>query len=78
MERFVYIDYETSDSRVNYGSVVSAALIVTDEKLKVKSILFKEELLDQKRRSNVLSKASGFGFYPSKEPVKIINIEYED
>ena len=38
MERFVYIDYETSDSRVNYGSVVSAALIVTDEKLKVKSI----------------------------------------
>ena len=37
MERFVYLDYETSDSRVNYGSVVSAALIVTNEKLKVKS-----------------------------------------
>ena len=37
MERFVYLDYETSDSRVNYGSVISAALIVTDEKLKVKS-----------------------------------------
>ena len=37
MERFVYIDYETSDSRVNYGSVIQAALIVTDEKLKIKS-----------------------------------------
>ena len=37
MERFVYLDYETSDSRCNYGSVVSAALIVTNEKLKVKS-----------------------------------------
>ena len=37
MERFVYVDYETSDSRVNYGSVIQAALIVTDEKLKVKS-----------------------------------------
>ena len=37
MERFVYLDYETSDSRVNYGSVIQAALIVTDEKLKVKS-----------------------------------------
>ena len=37
MERFVYLDYETSDSRVNYGNVIQAALIVTDEKLKVKS-----------------------------------------
>jgi len=48
------------------------------QKLKVKSLLFKEELLDQKRRSNVLSKAAVFGFYPNKEPVKIINVEYED
>ena len=37
MERFLYVDYETSDSRCNYGSVISAALIVTNEKLKVKS-----------------------------------------
>ena len=37
MERFVYLDYETSDSRCNYGSVLQAALVVTDEKLKVKS-----------------------------------------
>lgn len=37
MERFVYLDYETSDSRCNYGSVIQAALVVTDEKLKVKS-----------------------------------------
>jgi cell division protein FtsL len=53
-------------------------LLTQIQKLKVKSILLKEELLDQKRRSNVLDKAAGFGFYPSKEPVKIINVKYED
>ena len=31
------VDYETSDSRVNYGQVLQAAIVVTDNKLNVKT-----------------------------------------
>ena len=37
MAQIIVKDYETSDSRVNYGQVIQAGIVITDEKLKIKS-----------------------------------------
>ena len=38
---FVWFDYESSDSRVNFGNVLEASFILTDDRFK---ILEKKEL----------------------------------
>ena len=37
MEQIIVKDYETSDSRVNFGQVIQAGIVITDDKLKIKS-----------------------------------------
>jgi exodeoxyribonuclease I len=37
MKQIIVKDYETSDSRVNFGQVVQAGIVLTDDKLKIKS-----------------------------------------
>ena len=36
MEQIIIKDYETSDSRVNFGQVIQAGIVITDDKLKIK------------------------------------------
>ena len=36
MGQIIVKDYETSDSRVNFGQVIQCGIVITDEKLKVK------------------------------------------
>ena len=37
MEKHLFIDFETSDGRVNFGQVLQAGIVITDDKLKIKS-----------------------------------------
>ena len=37
MTNILTLDYETSDSRVNYGQVLQAGILIADENLKVKT-----------------------------------------
>ena len=37
MSNILTLDYETSDSRVNHGQVLQAGIIISDDKLNVKS-----------------------------------------
>ena len=34
MQKILTVDYETSDSRVNFGQVLQAGIVISDEKLK--------------------------------------------
>ena len=36
MEQIIFKDYETSDSRVNFGQIIQAGILITDDKLKIK------------------------------------------
>ena len=36
MEQVIVKDYETSDSRVNFGQIIQAGILITDDKLKIK------------------------------------------
>ena len=36
MEQIIVKDYETSDSRVNFGQIIQAGILITDDKLKIK------------------------------------------
>ena len=36
MEQIIIKDYETTDSRVNFGQVIQAGIVITDDKLKIK------------------------------------------
>ena len=36
MEQIIVKDYETSDGRVNFGQIIQAGILVTDDKLKIK------------------------------------------
>ena len=37
MSKILTIDYETSDSRVNFGQVLQAGIVITDDKLNIQS-----------------------------------------
>ena len=37
MEKHLFLDYETSDSRANFGQVIQCGIVTTDDKLKIKS-----------------------------------------
>ncbi len=37
MSKILTIDYETSDSRVNFGQVLQAGIVISDDKLKIQS-----------------------------------------
>ena len=39
MEQIIIKDYETSDSRVNFGQVIQAGIVITDDKLNIKNKL---------------------------------------
>ena len=39
MEQIIVQDYETTCSRVNFLQVIQSGIIVTDDKLKIKSIV---------------------------------------
>ena len=39
MKQIIVKDYETSDSRVNFGQVIQADIVVTDDKLNIKNKL---------------------------------------
>ena len=39
MEQIIIKDYETSDSRVNFGQVIQAGIVITDDKLNIKNRL---------------------------------------
>ena len=36
MKQIIVKDYETSDGRVNFGQVIQAGILITDDKLKIK------------------------------------------
>ena len=36
MKQIIVKDYETSDSRVNFGQIIQAGILITDDKLKIK------------------------------------------
>jgi len=37
MEKYLFLDYETTDGRVNFGQVLQCGIVITDDKLKIKS-----------------------------------------
>ena len=37
MQKILTVDYETSDSRVNFGQVLQAGIVISDEKLNIES-----------------------------------------
>ena len=37
MSKILTIDYETSDSRVNFGQVLQAGIVISDDKLNIQS-----------------------------------------
>ena len=39
MKQIIIKDYETSDSRVNFGQVIQAGIVITDDKLNIKNKL---------------------------------------
>ena len=39
MKNFLFLDYESTDTRVNTGQVIHCAFAVTDENLKIKEKL---------------------------------------